>query len=131
MMENKRRMESGDTELVAGEYMIVISGRKIPYEQAREGMLQLQQRWDELGEKNIIENTSLFGTQFHLETQGVEYKEVHPLKKTLSEEEIVKKIGGLDNTDGSCASHMLQIKMDWMLLISEAGKVRTSCRNQT
>ena len=104
MMENKRRMESGDTELVAGEYMIVISGGKIPYEAAREGMLLLQQRKEELGENNIIKNMPLFGTQYHLETQGVEFKEVHPLKKTISEEEIVKKIGGLDNTDGSCAS---------------------------
>ncbi|MRI64485.1 hypothetical protein EDM00_10880 [Ornithobacterium rhinotracheale] len=39
-----------------------------------------------------------------LKEQKIEYKKVFPLKNPLTEKEIIKKVGGGDLTEGSCAS---------------------------
>ena len=39
--------------------------------------------------------------------KGIVYNEVQKLKKQLSEEQIIKKIGGLDNKGGACSSQAL------------------------
>ena len=53
----------------------------------------------ELAEENIFEDTIE-----KLKKVGVEYNEVKPLKKSLTEEEIISRVGGGDLTRGSCAS---------------------------
>ena len=46
----------------------------------------------------------LFIDNFIKQSYNIQYKEVEYLKKELSEEEIIEKLGGGDLTDGSCSS---------------------------
>lgn len=42
--------------------------------------------------------------KLYAKTNGIKYKEVNELERSLSEDEIVRKLAGGDMTDGSCAS---------------------------
>lgn len=72
-----------------------------------EQIKDIQSRWDERKKKqeekpiNKIEFDSVIE---RLTKANVEYREVKPLKKPLSEKEIVSRLGGGDLTDGSCSS---------------------------
>lgn len=60
----------------------------------------IKKRWAERAEKQ-----KAFNTVFeYIEKKKVLYKEVMPLKKELSEKDIISRVGGGDMTEGSCSS---------------------------
>ena len=58
---------------------------------------------------------------------NIEYNEVHRAKKILTEDEIIRKIGGSDKTDGSCSSLALAYmgnKIGYDIIDFRGGKSR-------
>jgi hypothetical protein len=110
--ENKRRIAEGSVQLVSGEYAITIKGGKATYAEARAwskangkwGLEKPGGKYEPKDDKDTIQDKELAKTQDIMKRNNVEYREVKPLSKALSEEEIIKKIGGPDQTKGSCAS---------------------------
>ena len=69
---------------------------------------QMQNYKDELSK---FEDNPLFydkiyksNVRVHLEKQGVEYREIRQYSKSITQEEIIARLGGGDMTEGSCAS---------------------------
>lgn len=109
--ENKRRIEEGNTELiVSGSYTITLKGGKATYAQARTestkgaggGENTAATVWKNYS--NLIDDPKLYETEVVMAKAGIEYKKASVLNKTLTESEIIAKIGGPDLTSGSCAS---------------------------
>ena len=110
-----KRIRDNASELAKGKKLKELNAEVSKQEKKlKELQTELQAELDAIDKAKRKESTfdinsvnwSKYGSSLyrHMNTRGVEYREVYTLDKALTETEIIQKLAGGDLTDGSCMS---------------------------
>lgn len=104
--DNKKIIEkTWKTEIEITKSLSIAERAKIRQEaRTQEQADAIRKRWVERRERRELEASPLFSCLSLMEEFGVELRDVQKLQTKLSETEIISRLGGLDMTEGSCAS---------------------------